>query len=152
MLKIIVCGMFYLLWDRKIYTLCRKISDFGVDFSYLQSFFFQQHFQSCLSYRLLTRNACTFYYLIGNMVLNKFECCFTFTIHKNVGGGGNFSQFWTQIGSWSGEWYEVSEKSPCTSKLQKKTRIWNTTGIFIKMSIIHSWCNNASWSLIVCAL
>ena len=39
MLKRIVCGMLYLLWDRKIYFPPKKISNFGVDFSYLQSFF-----------------------------------------------------------------------------------------------------------------
>ena len=30
--------------------------------------------------------------------------------------------------------------------------IWNTTDIFIKMSIINLWCNDASWSLVLCAL
>ena len=85
MWKKIVCGMLYLLWDKKKYTFRRKISDFGVDFSYLQSFF-QLDFQSCLSYRPLTGNACTLYYLIGNRVFNIFECCFTLTIHKNGGG------------------------------------------------------------------
>ena len=68
------------------YTFCRKISDFGVDFSYLQSFF-QRHFQSCLSYRPLTSNACTLYYLIGNRVCNIFEC--RFILPKNtINGGG----------------------------------------------------------------
>ena len=63
------------------YTSHRKISDFGVDFFILQSFF-QRHFQSCLSYRPLTRNVCTLYHLIGNRVFNIFECWFTLTIHK----------------------------------------------------------------------
>ena len=31
-------------------------------------------------------------------------------------------------------------------------KLWNTTNIFIKMSIIHLWCNDASCSLILCAL
>ena len=31
-------------------------------------------------------------------------------------------------------------------------KLWNTIDIFIKMSIIHLWCNDASWSLILCAL
>ena len=39
-----------------------KISDFGVDFSYLQSFF--------------QRHACTLFYLIGKRVCDIFECCF----------------------------------------------------------------------------
>ena len=142
--------MLYLLWDRKIYF-SQKNQCFWSRFFILNVCFFQPHIHSCLSYRPLTSNACTLYYLIDYRIFNTFECCFTLTIHTN-GGGGNFSQFWTHIGSWSCEWYEVSGKSTCTSKLQKKTRIWNNTGIPIKMSIIHLWCKDASWSLIVCAL
>ena len=39
-----------------------------------------------------------------------------------MGGGGNFSQFWTQIGSWSCEYYEASGKSTCTNILHEKTQ------------------------------
>ena len=68
-------------------TFRRKISDFGVDF-HIYSLLFQRHFQSCLSYRPLTRNACTISYLIGNRVCNIFECCFILPKHNKLGGGG----------------------------------------------------------------
>ena len=143
-----------------------------------------------------------------------------FYFAKNTinGGGGNVSQFWTQIGSWSFEWYEVPAKSTCffllfdslhpiknlsdikgqvylgwtsaklgfmcfaqghnavtpvslepaapRSRVKHSTteplhqqitedpnlKLRNTTDIFIKMSVIHLWCNNASSLLILCAL
>ena len=58
MLKRIVYGILYYYGIEK-YTFCRKISDFGVDFSYFQTFF-----------------STTLYYLIGNRGCNIFECCF----------------------------------------------------------------------------
>ena len=67
---------YYIYYGIENYTFRRKISDFGVDFSYLHfsylQSFFQRHFQSCLSYRPLTSNACKLYYLIGNRVCNIF--------------------------------------------------------------------------------
>ena len=80
----------------KKYTFRRKISDFGVDFSHLQTLFFNDIFNHALV-RPFTRITCTLYYLIGNRVLNIYECCFTLSKHK-MGEGGNVSQFWTQIG------------------------------------------------------
>ena len=76
--------------------------NFGVEFSYLHSFFLQRHFQSCLSYIPLTRNAFTLHYLIGNRAFNIFECCFTVTKPQKIGWGGgvNFLQTWQQIGPW----------------------------------------------------
>ena len=53
---------------------------------HIYSLFFQRHFQSCLSYRPLTSNTCTFYYLVGNRVCNIFECCFI--VPKNTINGG----------------------------------------------------------------
>ena len=37
MLKIIFCGMIWLLWDRKMYFPQKKNSDFRVDFSYVKT-------------------------------------------------------------------------------------------------------------------
>ena len=72
---------YYSYYGIEKYTFRRKISDFGVYFSYLQSFF-QRHFQSCLSYRPLTSNA-------YNRVCYIFECCFILPKHnKCVCGGG----------------------------------------------------------------
>ena len=132
------------------YTFRRTISDFGVDFLYF-SLFFQRHFQSCLSYRPLTRSACTLYYLIGNRVFIIFECCLTLTIHKN-GGGVTFHNSGYRLALGHVNDMRCLGKSTCTSKLQKKTRIWNTTDILIKMLIIYLWCKEASWLLILCAL
>ena len=151
MLTRIVCGMFYLLWDRKN-ALHRNPQWFRSRF-FIFSLYFSMAFQSCLSYGPPARNACTLYPLIGNSVFSTFKCCFIETKTKwfffgGGGGEGNFSQFWAQIDSWSCEWLEVSGENAFTSKLQKKPRIWNTTDIFIKMTLIHLWCKNASWSLI----
>ena len=40
---------------------------------------------------------------------------------------------------------QITEEDP-------NLKLWNTTDIFIKMSIIRLWCNDASWSIILCAL
>ena len=40
---------------------------------------------------------------------------------------------------------QITEEDP-------NLKLWNTTEIFIKMSIIYLWCNDASWLLILCAL
>ena len=60
----------------EIYTFRTKISDFGVDFSYLQSFY-QRHVQSCLSYRpraMLVH--CIIWLVIGSAIyLNAVLFC-----------------------------------------------------------------------------
>ena len=38
------------------------------------------------------------------------------------------------------------------TEVDPNLKLWNTTDIFIKISIIHLWCNDVSWSLILCAL
>ena len=207
---------YYSYYGIEKYTSRRKISDFGVDFSYLQSFFFQRHFQSCPNYRPLTSNACTFYYLIGNRGCNIFECCFILPKTQKMGGGGvafhnsghrlarghvndmrclekymlffvwfnslnNLSDIkgrvylgWTsaKLGlmclaqghnavtpvSLKPADFRSRVKHSTTEPLHQQItedpnlKLWNTTDIFIKMSIIYFWCNNASWSLILCAL
>ena len=82
---------YYRYYGIEKYTFRRKISDFEVDFSYLYLHsFFQRHFQSCLSYRPLTSNACTSYYWIGNRVCNIFECCYILQKAQKMGGGVAF--------------------------------------------------------------
>ena len=67
---------YYSYYGIEKYTFRSKISDFGVDLFIFTAFLFQRHFQSCLSYRPLTSNACTLYYLTCNKDCNIFECCF----------------------------------------------------------------------------
>ena len=57
--------------------------------------FFQRHFQSCLSYRPLTSNAGTKYYLIGNIGSAIYlNAVLFYQKHKRGGGGGgSVSQF-----------------------------------------------------------
>ena len=160
---------------------------------------------------------CIIWLVIGSAIyLNAVLFC----QKHNKWVGVTVSQFWTLIGFWSCEWYEVSGKTTCflfvwfdflhpinnisdikwrvypgwtsaklgliclaqghnavtpvsletaaprswvknsTSELlhqqitegDPNLKLWNTTDIFIYMSIIHLWCNDASWLLILCAL
>ena len=50
-------------------------------------------------------------------------------------------------------WVKHSTTEPLHQQITEEDpnlKLWNTTDIFIKMSIIRLWCNNASWSLILC--
>ena len=68
------------------YTFRRFISGFGVDFSYLQSFFNDIFNHVLCSYRSLIRNACKLFYLIDNRAFNILECCFTLTKAQKMEG------------------------------------------------------------------
>ena len=77
---------YYSYYGIEKYTFRIKISDFGVNFSYLQSFFFNDIFNHALVIDHSQVMLVHCIYLIGNRVYNIFKYCFILPKHNKRGG------------------------------------------------------------------
>ena len=93
MFKKIVCGIFHLLLDKKLYNSAEKRQLFGVDFSY-----FQDCFNGICNHALVicpgsyTNQKGLFRSLYGNKFCNAFELC-NCNNSTDIGEMGDYLQY-----------------------------------------------------------